>query len=54
MKYNRDKNMPTVLVVDDDLKLLKMLQRTLMYENLHVLYRDQWTGGAACCAHSAP
>jgi two-component system response regulator MprA len=29
--------MPTVLVVDDDLKLLKMLQRTLMYENLTVL-----------------
>ncbi len=29
--------MPTVLVVDDDLKLLKMLQRTLVYENLNVL-----------------
>lgn len=29
--------MPSVLVVDDDLKLLKMLQRTLMYENLTVL-----------------
>lgn len=29
--------MPTVLIVDDDLKLLKMLQRTLMYENLNVL-----------------
>ena len=29
--------MPTVLVVDDDPKLLKMLQRTLVYENLHVL-----------------
>jgi two-component system response regulator MprA len=29
--------MHTVLVVDDDLKLLKMLQRTLMYENLTVL-----------------
>ncbi len=28
--------MPTVLVVDDDLKLLKMLQRTLMYEGLQV------------------
>jgi len=28
--------MPTVLVVDDDPKLLKMLQRTLVYENLHV------------------
>jgi two-component system response regulator MprA len=25
------------LIVDDDLKLLKMLQRTLMYENLNVL-----------------
>jgi len=29
--------MPTVLVVDDDPKLLKMLQRTLFYENLNVL-----------------
>lgn len=29
--------MPTVLIVDDDLKLLKMLQRTLVYENLAVL-----------------
>jgi two-component system response regulator MprA len=29
--------MNTVLVVDDDPKLLKMLQRTLVYEDLHVL-----------------
>lgn len=29
--------MPTVLIVDDDPKLLKMLQRTLTYENLSVL-----------------
>ncbi len=29
--------MSTVLVVDDDQKLLKMLQRTLVYENLNVL-----------------
>jgi two-component system, OmpR family, response regulator MprA len=29
--------MPTVLIVDDDPKLLKMLQRTLVYENLNVL-----------------
>lgn len=29
--------MPTVLIVDDDPKLLKMLQRTLVYENLTVL-----------------
>jgi len=29
--------MPTVLIVDDDPKLLKMLQRTLLYENLDVL-----------------
>jgi two-component system response regulator MprA len=28
--------MPTVLIVDDDQKLLKMLQRTLAYENLTV------------------
>jgi two-component system response regulator MprA len=27
----------TVLIVDDDLKLLKMLQRTLSYENLRVI-----------------
>jgi two-component system response regulator MprA len=32
--------MPTVLVVDDDPKLLKMLQRTLTYENLNVLTAD--------------
>jgi two-component system response regulator MprA len=29
--------MPTVLIVDDDQKLLKMLQRTLTYEGLNVL-----------------
>ena len=29
--------MPNVLIVDDDPKLLKMLQRTLMYENLNVV-----------------
>lgn len=29
--------MPTVLIIDDDPKLLKMLQRTLLYENLDVL-----------------
>jgi len=29
--------MPTVLIVDDDPKLLKMLQRTLTYENLNVV-----------------
>jgi two-component system response regulator MprA len=29
--------MPTVLIVDDDPRLLKMLQRTLTYENLKVL-----------------
>jgi two-component system response regulator MprA len=29
--------MPLILVVDDDQKLLKMLQRTLVYENLNVL-----------------
>jgi two-component system response regulator MprA len=29
--------MPAVLIVDDDPKLLKMLQRTLTYENLDVL-----------------
>ncbi len=28
--------MPNVLIVDDDPKLLKMLQRTLVYENLNV------------------
>jgi len=30
-------NMPTLLIVDDDLKLLKMLQRTLSYEGLQVV-----------------
>jgi two-component system response regulator MprA len=29
--------MPTVLIVDDDQKLLKMLQRTLLYEGLDVV-----------------
>lgn len=29
--------MPTVLIIDDDPKLLKMLRRTLVYENLAVL-----------------
>ena len=29
--------MPTVLIVDDDLKLLKMLQRTIAYEGLTVV-----------------
>ncbi|HSV86192.1 MAG TPA: response regulator transcription factor [Levilinea sp.] len=29
--------MPTVLIVDDDLRLLKMLQRTLTYEGLQVI-----------------
>ncbi len=33
--------MPTVLIVDDDPKLLKMLQRTLVYENLTVLTANQ-------------
>ena len=28
--------MPSVLIVDDDLKLLKMLHRTVIYENLEV------------------
>jgi two-component system response regulator MprA len=32
--------MPTVLIVDDDPKLLKMLQRTLTYENLTVCTAD--------------
>jgi two-component system response regulator MprA len=31
------KEMPTVLIVDDDQKLLKMLQRTLTYEGLQVV-----------------
>ncbi len=29
--------MPTALIVDDDQKLLKMLQRTLTYEGLHIV-----------------
>ena len=42
--------MPTVLIVDDDPKLLKMLQRTLVYENLNCVYCHQWTGSAAAGA----
>jgi two-component system response regulator MprA len=37
MNENTGAAMPTVLIVDDDQKLLKMLQRTLFYENLDVL-----------------
>ncbi len=37
MKVDTGAAMPTVLIVDDDQKLLKMLQRTLFYENLDVL-----------------
>jgi len=33
----RKKKMPKVLVIDDDIKLLKMLKRTLVFENLDVL-----------------
>jgi two-component system response regulator MprA len=29
--------MPTVLIIDDDTNLLKMLQRTLVYQDIHVL-----------------
>ena len=36
MKHG-EKLMPSVLIIDDDPKLLKMLQRTLVYENLEVL-----------------
>ena len=32
----REKSCPLYLIVDDDPKLLKMLQRTLVYENLNV------------------
>src|ERR1700694_1392636 len=37
--------MPTVLVVDDDPKLLSMLRRTLIYEGFHVFSADN--GNAA-------
>ena len=37
MKKKSEKPMHTILVVDDDPKLLKMLKRTLAYESLNVL-----------------
>jgi two-component system response regulator MprA len=37
MIKTRTENMPTLLIVDDDQKLLKMLQRTLSYEGLQVV-----------------
>lgn len=39
--------MPTVLIVDDDQKLLKMLQRTLVYEGLHVVTATNGQEGLA-------
>src|SRR3990172_6938996 len=39
--------MPTVLIVDDDQKLLKMLQRTLTYEGLNVLTATNGQEGLA-------
>ena len=42
--------MQNVLIVDDDPKLLKTLQRTLVYGNLNVLTADQQVGSIAACA----
>lgn len=39
--------MATVLIVDDDQKLLKMLQRTLVYEGLHVVIATNGQEGLA-------
>jgi two-component system, OmpR family, response regulator MprA len=39
--------MPTVLIVDNDQKLLKMLQRTLVYEGLHVITATNGQEGLA-------
>jgi two-component system, OmpR family, response regulator MprA len=39
--------MATVLIVDDDQKLLKMLQRTLVYEGLHVVTATNGQEGLA-------
>jgi DNA-binding response OmpR family regulator len=41
--------MPTVLIVDDDLRLLKILQRTLLYENLEVLTASNGLESASHC-----
>jgi two-component system response regulator MprA len=46
--------MPTVLIVDDDLKLLKMLQRTLVYENLTVLTASNGEKALAIIDEKAP
>lgn len=46
--------MRTVLVVDDDLKLLKMLQRTLVYEGLSVLTANNGLEAMTIIAENQP
>ncbi|MEN4010465.1 MAG: response regulator transcription factor [Bellilinea sp.] len=46
--------MTTVLIVDDDLKLLKMLQRTLVYENLTVLTASDGEDALAVIDEKSP
>ena len=46
--------MVTVLIVDDDLKLLKMLQRTLHYENLHVITANNGLEALPLVSSEAP
>jgi len=46
--------MPSVLIVDDDPKLLKMLQRTLLYESLHVLTARNGVEALALVADNSP
>lgn len=46
--------MPTVLVVDDDQKLLKMLQRTLTYEGLQVITATNGQEALAQVKHYQP
>ncbi len=46
--------MATALIVDDDPKLLKMLQRTLVYENLNVLAAGNGLEALALLADHAP
>jgi two-component system response regulator MprA len=48
------REMPTILIVDDDQKLLKMLQRTLTYEGLQVITATNGQEALAQVNHYRP
>jgi two-component system response regulator MprA len=53
-ELSKEKTMSTVLIVDDDQKLLKMLQRTLVYEGLEVITASNGLEALPLVASSAP